>query len=71
MPFKKDDIGRIVGRWPGVSSVRNELGVLPVSPYDDDLRYRIARAIYGNSNVLALRRDGQPADSHHRANAVT
>jgi hyperosmotically inducible periplasmic protein len=50
MPFKKDDIGRIVGRVDGVSSVRNELGVLPVSPYDDDLRYRIARAIYGNSN---------------------
>jgi hyperosmotically inducible periplasmic protein len=50
MPFKKDDIGRIVSRVDGVSSVRNELGVLPVSPYDDDLRYRIARAIYGNSN---------------------
>jgi hyperosmotically inducible periplasmic protein len=49
MPFKKDDIGRIVSRVEGVSSVRNELGVLPVSPYDDDLRYRIARAIYGNS----------------------
>ena len=50
MPFKKDDIGRIVGRVDGVSSVRNELGVLPVSPYDDVLRYRVARAIYGNSN---------------------
>jgi hyperosmotically inducible periplasmic protein len=50
MPFKKDDIGRIVSRVDGVSSVRNELGVLPVSPYDDDLRYRIARAIYGNSS---------------------
>ena len=24
--------------------------MLPVSPYDDDLRYRIARAIYGNTN---------------------
>lgn len=52
MPFKKDDIGRIVSRVDGVSSVRNELGVLPVSPYDDDLRYRIARAIYGNSNFV-------------------
>jgi hyperosmotically inducible protein len=50
MPFKKDDIGRIAGRVDGVSAVRNELSVLPVSPYDDDLRYRIARAIYGNAN---------------------
>ena len=50
MPFKKDDIERIVGRVDGVSAVRNELGVLPVSPYDDELRYRIARAIYGNTN---------------------
>ncbi len=50
MPFKRDDIARIAGRVDGVSAVRNELGVLPVSPYDDDLRYRIARAIYGNTN---------------------
>lgn len=50
MPFKKDDIGRIASRVDGVSMVRNEIAVLPVSPYDDDLRYRIARAIYGNAN---------------------
>ena len=50
MPFKKDDIGRIVSRVDGVSAVRNELGVLPVSPYDEELRFRIARAIYGNTN---------------------
>lgn len=50
MPFKRDDIARIVSRVDGVSSVRNELGVLPVSRFDDDLRYRIARAIYGNAN---------------------
>jgi hyperosmotically inducible periplasmic protein len=50
MPFKKDDLERIVSRVDGVSGVRNDLGVLPVSPYDDELRYRIARAIYGNTN---------------------
>lgn len=50
MPFKKDDIERLVGRVDGVTGVRNELGVLPVSRYDEELRYRIARAIYGNSN---------------------
>ena len=50
MPFKRDDIARIAGGVDGVSAVRNELGVLPVSPWDEDLRYRIARAIYGNTN---------------------
>jgi hyperosmotically inducible protein len=49
MPFKKDEIGARVARVDGVREVRNQLSVLPVSPFDDDLRYRIARAIYGNS----------------------
>ena len=50
MPFKSKDIERRVARVDGVSAVRNEVTVLPVSLYDDDLRFRIARAIYGNSN---------------------
>ena len=49
MPFKKDDIGRLVGRVQGVSTVQNDIAVLPVSPFDDELRFRISRAIYGNS----------------------
>jgi len=50
MPFKSKDIERRVARVEGVSAVRNEVTVLPVSLYDDELRFRIARAIYGNSN---------------------
>jgi hyperosmotically inducible protein len=50
MPFKKDDIGRRVARVAGVAAVRNLITVLPVSTFDDDLRYRTARAIYGNPN---------------------
>lgn len=49
MPYKKDDIERRVRRVDGVAAVRNEIGVLPVSQFDDELRFRIARAIYGNS----------------------
>jgi hyperosmotically inducible protein len=49
MPFKKDDIGRLVARVQGVTSVDNRLTILPVSPFDDELRARIARAIYGNA----------------------
>ena len=32
----------------GVRSVRNDILVLPVSQFDDELRYRVSRAIYGN-----------------------
>jgi hyperosmotically inducible protein len=49
MPFKATDIAALVARVPGVTSVRNEIQTLPVSFFDDELRYRIARAIYGNS----------------------
>ena len=50
MPFKKDDLGRIAGSVAGVSTVRNEIDILPVSPFDDELRARIARAIYGHAS---------------------
>jgi hyperosmotically inducible periplasmic protein len=49
MPFKKDDIDRRVRGIEGVESVDNRIQVLPVSQFDDELRFRIARAIYGNS----------------------
>src|SRR5262249_37748323 len=50
MPYKKDDIAKRVAKVDGVTSVRDQIGVLPVSQFDDELRYRIARSIYGNSN---------------------
>ena len=49
MPFKKDDIERRVRSVNGVLSVENGIDVLPVSQFDDELRFRIARAIYGHS----------------------
>jgi osmotically-inducible protein OsmY len=49
MPFKKTDIGARASKVEGVRDVVNNIDVLPVSSYDDDLRLRIARAIYGNS----------------------
>jgi hyperosmotically inducible protein len=48
MPYKKKDIERRVAEMDGVREMRSEITVLPVSPYDDDLRYRVSRAIYGN-----------------------
>lgn len=49
MPFKKQDIERRIAKVAGVTRVDNKIGVLPVSPFDDDLRYAVARAIYGSS----------------------
>jgi osmotically-inducible protein OsmY len=49
MPFKKNDIVRRAGEVRGVREVLNRIDVLPVSQYDEELRVRIARAIYGNS----------------------
>jgi hyperosmotically inducible protein len=49
MPYKRTDIEKRVARVHGVREVQNDLEVLPVSIHDDELRYGIARAIYGNS----------------------
>jgi hyperosmotically inducible protein len=50
MPFKKDDIERRIRKVEGVTAVENAIEVLPVSQFDDELRFRIARAIYSNSS---------------------
>jgi hyperosmotically inducible periplasmic protein len=45
---KKHDIAARAAGIPGITSVRNHVVVLPASPEDDELRYRIARAVYGH-----------------------
>jgi hyperosmotically inducible protein len=49
MPFKRNDIEKRVAKVAGVSRVENRIGVLPVSQFDEELRYSVARAIYGSS----------------------
>lgn len=49
-----NDVGRdsalaIAYRMPGVKDVVNEIKVSPVSTFDDSLRLRTARALYGDS----------------------
>ena len=48
MPFKKDELAKRIAAVPGVQELRNEITVLPVSIEDEELRKRVARAIYGN-----------------------
>jgi hyperosmotically inducible protein len=50
MPYKRDDIERRVAKVDGVRRVNDQISVLPVSQFDDELRYRIARSIYNHSN---------------------
>jgi hyperosmotically inducible periplasmic protein len=50
MPYKRSDIEKRVAKIDGVRSVRDEIMVLPVSQFDDELRYRIAGSIYNHSN---------------------
>ena len=50
MPYKRNDIEKRVAKLDSVTEVQNKIEVLPVSQYDDELRLRISRAIYGNSN---------------------
>lgn len=49
MPYKRDDLEKRVVKVLGVTTVENKIGVLPVSQFDDELRFRIARAIYSHS----------------------
>ena len=50
-PFKRQDLQRLMQSVPGVTSVTNRLEVLPLSPFDDRLRLRVARAIYGDPTL--------------------
>jgi len=48
-PYKKEDIGNFLAHIKGVTDLKNNLEVLPVSIYDDQIRIAIARAIYGDA----------------------
>jgi BON domain-containing protein len=46
-PVVKDDAGRAVKHLEGVTAVRNEIEVLPLSGFDNQIRRATYRAIYG------------------------
>ncbi|MBZ5705538.1 MAG: BON domain-containing protein [Acidobacteriia bacterium] len=55
----RDSAIAIVETTPGVKDVIDEINVLPTSGFDDDLRIRIARAIYGDSTLRKYAIDPQ------------
>lgn len=52
MPFKASAIETLASRAVGVQAVNNDIDVLPVSAFDDQLRYAIATQIYGDSTFV-------------------
>ena len=55
----RDSAIAIATTMPGVKDVVDNIEVLPTSPMDDDLRIRVARAIYGNSALNRYAMDPQ------------
>jgi hyperosmotically inducible periplasmic protein len=50
-PTLKTDAGNVVKRIEGVSSLDNEIEVLPVSPNDDRIRIAVYRAIFSKPEL--------------------
>src|SRR4030095_9331656 len=48
-PTLKSDAGSVVKRIEGVEHVNNQIEVLPLSSFDDELRIRVFRAVYAYS----------------------
>jgi hyperosmotically inducible protein len=55
----RDSALAIIATTAGVKDVVDEIGVAPASIFDDNLRIRLARAIYGNSNLQKYALDPQ------------
>jgi hyperosmotically inducible protein len=53
LPQRFNDYANLAKQVSGVKAVRNDLEVLPNSPFDDQIRVRVARAIYGSAGLGA------------------
>jgi len=53
----RDSALSVIETTPGVKDVVDNINVLPTSPMDDDIRLRVAQAIYGNSSLSRYAQD--------------
>jgi hyperosmotically inducible protein len=60
-PVLKSDAENVVKRVEGVGRVENQIEVLPLSSFDDGIRLRTARAIYGYPALQRYRMGTQPS----------
>ncbi len=55
----RDSALSLIETTPGVKDVVDNINVLPTSPMDDDIRIRVARAVYGNPELSKYALDPQ------------
>ena len=60
-PTLQSSAGNVVKRIEGVTQVVNNIEVLPLSPFDDGIRLRVARAIYGYGALSRYGLGSQPS----------
>ncbi len=60
-PTLKSDAEAVVKKIEGVSSVTNEIEVLPLSPNDDQIRRGVFRAIYGDTSLSRYAESAVPS----------
>jgi hyperosmotically inducible protein len=59
-PYKRSDLGNILADIRGVTNLKNNIQVLPVSSYDDHIRLAIARRIYGDPGFFNYGNQANP-----------
>ena len=60
-PTTRKDAERRVARFEGVERVINNIEVLPVSSFDDSIRYRAYRTIFGTSSLYRYALGANPS----------
>jgi hyperosmotically inducible protein len=60
-PVLKSDAENAVKHIEGIARVQNQIEVLPLSPFDDGIRLRTARAIYGYGPLQRYRLGAVPS----------
>ena len=60
-PTLQSSAANVVKRLEGVTEVVNNIEVLPLSPFDDGVRLRVARAIYGSTSLSRYGLGAQPS----------
>jgi osmotically-inducible protein OsmY len=60
-PILKKDAENVVKKVEGVANVHNQIEVLPLSSFDDGIRLRTARAIYGYAPLQRYGLGTQPS----------
>lgn len=60
-PILKSDAANVVKRIPGVNKVVNNIRVLPLSPFDNRIRFAEYRAIFGHAGLYRYALGANPS----------